>query len=84
MSCDDQYFTFWIKGKHIKMATIAEVKKMSPVDLFGLVGGYLGLFVGVSVITFIEFLEYGLTRFGRFFREKLDPTKVTSPEEVTG
>ena len=47
---------FW-KGR-IKYTEIKEVKKTTALDMFGSVGGYLGLFVGVSLTTIIEFAEF--------------------------
>ena len=57
----DQDSKFSLQGKRMKMTTFEEVPKMSRVDLFGLVGGYFGLFVGISLVTFFEFIELGLT-----------------------
>ena len=50
----------FLKGKRFKMTTFEDVPKMSRVDLFGLVGGYLGLFVGISLVTLFEFFEFGI------------------------
>ena len=36
---------------------VMTVPKISSSEVFGLVGGYLGLFIGVSVITVVELLE---------------------------
>ena len=41
------------------MTKFKEVEKMTAADLFGLVGGQLGLFVGVSLVTIFEFMEFG-------------------------
>ena len=44
---------------------------MTALDMFGLVGGYLGLFVGVSLATIIEFAEFGIDWiFKMIFRKK--------------
>ena len=50
----------FLRKRRIKMTTVAETQKMTSVDLFGLVGGYLGLFVGVSLTTIIEVVEFGI------------------------
>ena len=49
---------FYLKGQFIKMTVFKEIPLMSVVDLFGLVGGYLGLFVGISLVTICEFVEF--------------------------
>ena len=51
----------FLKGKRFKMTTFEDVPKMSRVDLFGLVGGYFGLFVGISLVTLFEFFEFGVS-----------------------
>ena len=61
----------WLKGLRLKMITISEVPKTTLMDLFGLIGGYLGLFVGVSLTTIVEFLEFGVMGFvGRCLRRR--------------
>ena len=50
---------FYLKGSRLKMTIFDETQKMTSVDLFGLIGGYLGLFVGISLVTIFEFVEFG-------------------------
>ena len=70
VGCPKGQFDFWLKEANMKMISVTEVQKMTLVDAFGLVGGYLGLFVGVSVITTIEFVEFGLSYFARCFKKQ--------------
>ena len=60
IGCHPNLSNFWLRDSRLKLTITKEVPKMSFVDLFGLVGGYLGLFVGVSLTTIIEFLEFVL------------------------
>ena len=57
--CFENGSYIYLTGVRIKLTTIKEIAKMSALDLFGLIGGYLGLFVGVSLTTILEFLEFG-------------------------
>ena len=47
-------------GHPIRLTIVKEYQRITLVDLFGLVGGYLGLFVGVSMITVLEMIEFVL------------------------
>ena len=58
---DSKVSPLYLKGTRIRMTSTKEVRKMSWIDLFGLVGGYLGLFVGVSTLTIFEVVEFFLT-----------------------
>ena len=49
-----------MRGQRLKMNVFDETQKMTFVDLFGLIGGYLGLFVGISLVTVVEFIEFGM------------------------
>ena len=49
---------FYLRGQRLKLSEIMEQKKTTSVDLLGLIGGNLGLFVGVSLTTIIEFVEF--------------------------
>ena len=40
------------------MTKITVKDKVTALGLMGLIGGYLGLFVGVSFTTIVEFAEY--------------------------
>ena len=80
MSCDANSSLLWLKGSRIPRTTIAEVHKMTPVDLFGLVGGYLGLFVGVSLTTIFEFFDFGLTSCHSKMVRKERARKTQNPD----
>ena len=45
-------------GLRIKLTSFEQMDKMTAVDLFGTIGGNLGLFVGVSLTTILELLEF--------------------------
>ena len=60
IGCQNGFSTFWLKGERLRVTTIQKGLKTSTIDLLGLVGGYMGLFVGVSVTTICEFIEFVL------------------------
>ena len=70
LDCLPNTSDFWLRDMRLKMTHIKEVPKMSFVDVFGLVGGYLGLFVGVSLTTVIEFLEFALMKLYGFIFQR--------------
>ncbi len=41
----------------LKYTEISEIPKTSPVDLLSSIGGSLGLFLGLSFLSFIQVLE---------------------------
>eukprot|EP00058_Branchiostoma_floridae_P010490 XP_002595978.1 hypothetical protein BRAFLDRAFT_96751 [Branchiostoma floridae] len=71
--------------EELNFEQITQKKAMTPGDLLSGLGGQLGLFVGASVITFMEFLEYLLKRLTYCCRKKKKTNKVsasTSRSEV--
>ena len=48
----------WLQNQEIKKVTTKLVPEIDIGEGIGLVGGYLGLFVGASVITLFEFLQF--------------------------
>ena len=57
-------------GHRIKLTIVEENQRITLVDVLGLVGGYLGLFVGVSIITVLEMIEFVLVSLFDRFRGK--------------
>ena len=43
--------------RYLMLTRVTQKPKMQLSDLFAQFGGYLGLFTGVSIITFCEFIE---------------------------
>ena len=67
LECQDNSTIIYMKGQRIKLTVVKENQRITAVDLFGLVGGYLGLFVGVSIITVLEMIEFVvMMMFNRF------------------
>ena len=76
--CSRNQTSLFLKGR-IKYTEIKEVKKTTTLDMFGSVGGYLGLFVGVSLTTIIEFAEFGIDYvFGQRRKEGQKDRPITS------
>ena len=69
IGCYPYHSDFWLRDARLKLTITKEVQKMSFVDLFGLVGGYLGLFVGVSLTTIIELIEFVLVAILKWVRQ---------------
>ena len=65
--CSDGQGFFQFKNLRLKVTTVEEVPMITILDLFGLIGGYLGLFVGISLTTVVEFFEFSM----RWFHEKI-------------
>ena len=65
----------YMKKQRIKLTIVKENKRIAASDLFGLVGGYLGLFVGVSIITVLEMMEFVFISMLNRFRGKTTKTE---------
>ena len=65
--------SFYLRGQRLKLTTVRDKTKMSWVDLFGTIGGNLGLFVGVSLTTILEFAEFGFLAIWKwYYGKKID------------
>ncbi|CAH1254342.1 ASIC5 [Branchiostoma lanceolatum] len=64
--------------EELNFEQITQKKAMTPGDLLSGLGGQLGLFVGASVITIMEFLEYLLKRLTYCCRKKKKTNKVSA------
>ena len=71
----------FIKGR-VKSTEIKEIEKTTALDMFGLVGGYLGLFVGVSLTTIIEFAEFGIDWIFKRYVENAQMKKKANERRV--
>ena len=58
------YTRIMLKAKPIKVVKTKQYHAMTTTDLFSQVGGFLGLLVGASVITILEFLEFFFNAVG--------------------
>lgn len=52
-----KYYEFYIYYSELKYVSISQTPKTQPADLVSNIGGILGLFIGVSFLSFIEIFE---------------------------
>ena len=55
----------------LKYSLISEIPKTSIVDLFSTIGGELGLFLGMSILSFIEIIQILFETFFIILKKKL-------------
>ena len=71
VECDYSLFTFKTQSFYFENVTnilvyfnnlryteISEIPKTTPTDMLALVGGTLGLFLGISLLSFIEIVDF--------------------------
>lgn len=51
------FLSFYIYFDKIATTEISEEASMTPVNLIANIGGTMGLFIGISVLSFVEILE---------------------------
>jgi len=58
---DDEFLkglaTIFVYFQELKYTEIVQIPKTTPVDLWSSISGTLGLFLGVSVISFFELMD---------------------------
>ena len=85
-SIQQNYVSVQIFFRSLTETIVAEIPEVTLVDMFGSIGGQLGLCVGASLITFAEFLEFTgvtLVKFCRRRRQRhADVIKVKPASDV--
>lgn len=56
--------------ENLATSFIQEIPEVSPDALFANIGGNLGLFIGMSLLSFVEFFEFGVEIILLSFKKK--------------
>ena len=74
----ENYTQLLIKQSVVEFLNITQSHALGLIDVFGQIGGYLGLLIGASAITLVEFFEYVMTAIIRPLFGRVTPVTASA------
>lgn len=62
--------------EELRYMSIKEVEAMTGIDLFSSIGGTMGLFIGISVLSLVEVIEILCLAVAEFFKKSTNPNQI--------